>query len=143
MTIRSPQTPNEFEQYYQLRWEILRKPWQQPKGSEQDNTEDIAYHFAAFDEKNSITGVCRLQQNDDTHGQVRYMAVAEQQQGKGVGKALLLAAEAQARQLSLTTIVLDARENALAFYKTMGYTIVAKAHLLYGMIQHYRMEKIL
>ena len=34
--LRVPQTAEELEQYYQFRWEMLRKPLHQPKGSERD-----------------------------------------------------------------------------------------------------------
>jgi hypothetical protein len=44
MEIRSPETVEEFMQYYELRWRLLRKPWNQPKGSEKDEKEDEAFH---------------------------------------------------------------------------------------------------
>lgn len=31
--LRVPQTEEELERYYQFRWEMLRKPLHQPKGS--------------------------------------------------------------------------------------------------------------
>lgn len=34
--LRVPQTAEELESYYQFRWEMLRKPLHQPKGSERD-----------------------------------------------------------------------------------------------------------
>ena len=34
--LRVPQTEEELERYYQFRWEMLRKPLHQPKGSERD-----------------------------------------------------------------------------------------------------------
>lgn len=33
--LRVPQTAEELESYYQFRWEMLRKPLHQPKGSRQ------------------------------------------------------------------------------------------------------------
>ena len=39
ITIIEPQTPKEFEAYYLLRYEVLRKPWKQPFGSEKDDME--------------------------------------------------------------------------------------------------------
>lgn len=32
-----------FEEYYYLRWKVLRKPWNQPIGSEKDELEKTAY----------------------------------------------------------------------------------------------------
>ena len=48
--------------------------------------------------------------------------------------------------LGLPNIIEDnqgrfARENALNFYRSCGYTLLTKTHLLYGIIQHYQMRK--
>ena len=40
-------------------------------------------------------------------------------------------------------IILNARENAVPFYQKLGYNITEKSNLLYGKIQHYRMQKII
>ena len=40
-------------------------------------------------------------------------------------------------------IILNARENAVPFYKKLGYNITEKTNLLFGKIQHYEMKKVL
>ena len=40
-------------------------------------------------------------------------------------------------------MVLEARENAVPFYKSLGYHIEQESYLLFGEIQHYRMKKAL
>ena len=40
-------------------------------------------------------------------------------------------------------IVLNARENAIPFYKNLGYSVNKKTNLLFGKIQHYEMKKVL
>ena len=40
-------------------------------------------------------------------------------------------------------IVLNSRENAIDFYKTLNYSITKKTNLLYEKIQHYEMLKII
>ena len=40
-------------------------------------------------------------------------------------------------------MVLNARENAIAFYESLGYVIHEKTNLLFGKIQHYQMKKVL
>ena len=60
MQIISPKTEEEFEKYYELRWRILRKPWNQPLGSERDDDEDNSFHLMAI-ENNKTLGVARLQ----------------------------------------------------------------------------------
>lgn len=139
--IRSPKTKEEWDKYYQLRWEVLRKPWNQPIGSEKDSSEDTSIHFMAIDDDNEILGVCRLQKNSETEGQIRFMAVAEKAQGKGIGKLLINAVENKSKELGIKTIVLQARENAVPFYKSCHYTVVEKTFLLFNSIQHYLMTK--
>ena len=142
ITVIEPQTPEEFKQYYSLRYAILRKPWGQPKGSERDNNDEISHHTMIIDE---ITGdtiaVGRLQFNTKEEAQIRYMAVADEFQGKGLGSQIISALEDVARGKGLQRIILSARENALQFYKNNGYNIMKKTHLLFGEIQHWLMEK--
>jgi N-acetylglutamate synthase-like GNAT family acetyltransferase len=85
----------------------------------------------------------RLQENEGKIGQVRFMAVDNHYQGKGLGKKILVFLEEKAKELSLVKIELQARENALEFYKANGYEIKEKSFLLWGQIQHYLMEKSL
>jgi len=34
-----PETAVDRERYFDLRWRVLREPWQQPRGSERDDRE--------------------------------------------------------------------------------------------------------
>ncbi len=138
--IRQPQTAEEFEQYYQLRWQLLRAPWGQPQGSEKDAIEDDCVHFTAMDNDKCIA-VARLQFNPDNEAQVRYMAVSPPYEGKGIGRRLMAAMETQAGDRSHKKMILDARESALGFYKALGYEITGKSYLLFNEIQHYKMKK--
>ena len=52
--LRSPATPDEWQRYYHLRWQILRAPWQQPPGSERDDLEAQAYHLMLLTEQGDI-----------------------------------------------------------------------------------------
>lgn len=143
MKISSPSNPEEFEKYYRLRWEVLRKPWNQPIGSERDDTENSSLHLMSLDDEGNVTGVCRMHLNTPEEAQVRYMAVAPNQQGKGTGAALLQEAEKAAVAQGAHKMVLQARDTALGFYERCGYKVIQKTHLLYGSIQHYLMEKTL
>ncbi|MFN5224774.1 MAG: citrulline utilization hydrolase CtlX [Bacteroidota bacterium] len=131
----------ELESCFQLRHEILRRPWNQPIGSERDEQEASSWHFLAKNAQGSTIGTVRLQRLDEQRGQLRYMAVAEKNQGKGIGKQLLKAAEKQATALGMKSIFLQARDNAVPFYLANGYQVLEKTFLLYDEIQHYSMEK--
>lgn len=141
INIIEPQTKEQFEAYYLLRYEVLRKPWNQPHGSERDGHENECIHFMAVDKDHNPIGVCRLQFNTDKEAQLRYMGVNENTQGLGVGRKLILHAEERARQEGAERLILQAREIAVDFYKKCGYRLVEKSYLMWGSIQHYLMAK--
>ncbi|WP_213996240.1 bifunctional GNAT family N-acetyltransferase/hotdog fold thioesterase [Arsukibacterium sp.] len=135
-----PQTPEQWQAYYQLRWQILRAPWRQPLGSEQDEFEPQAYHQMLTDGQGVIQAVGRLHRLDDKTGQLRYMAVAESARGKGAGSMILNALERQAVYLGLQQLQLNARQEAVGFYRQHGYQLVGEAPSMFG-IAHLKMSK--
>ena len=142
MKIIEPTTSEEFKKYYNLRYEILRQPWGQPRGSERDEGEETSIHRMIIDNNSGdALAVGRLQFNSTHEAQIRYMAVADDLQGKGLGSQIISALEDVARGKGIQRINLSARENALQFYKNNGYEIVKKTHLLFGEIQHWLMGK--
>ena len=140
MIIKSPMSQDEWESYFRLRFTILREPWNQPLGSEVLADESEAIHAMVI-EDDQIIGVARMHKSGENQGQVRCVAVAVEAQGKGVGKAIMLHLEGKAKEMGMQEIVLEARENAVPFYKSMGYVIEKESYLLFGEIQHYRMKK--
>lgn len=140
MIIKSPQTRKEFFDYYDLRWRILRAPWNQPKGSEQDDLEGQAIHIIAV-ENDKIVGCGRAHFNSDEEAQIRYMAVENEWQGKGVGKLILDELEKRVVEKGAKKIILHARENIVKFYEKNGYKVIKRSHTLFGVIPHYLMEK--
>lgn len=141
--IRSPQTDAEWQAYFKLRYDVLRAPWGQAVGSEQTPDEELHQHFAFFTDENQIIGVGRLDSVDGQTTQVRFMAVAENQQGNGIGKALMEEMESVSKAAAFAQIILHARAIALPFYQKLGYQLDAPSHLLFGEIQHYLMHKTL
>ena len=139
--IIEPQTPKEFEAYFFLRYEVLRKPWNQPLGSEKDENENTSIHLMAIDENNSVLGVCRLQFNSHTEAQLRFMAVKKDLQGLGIGRRLIEYAELKAQNEGASSMILQARENAIDFYKKCNYSLKEKSFLMWNQIQHYLMIK--
>ena len=141
ITCRAPKTKKEFEQYYDLRWLILRSPWGKERGSETDALEEQAIHRCIFDSHNNLLAVGRLHFTEQQCAQIRYMAVDDKAQGKGYGNILLESLEREAQMRGAKSIELNAREVALGFYQKLGYQNLGLAHLLYGEIQHYAMMK--
>jgi len=138
--ICEPQTSDEFDDYYELRWIVLRKPWKQPKGSEKDEDENNSTHIMACIGKETV-GVGRIHLKSKEKMQIRYMAVKENYRSKGIGTLVLEELEKRAKNKQIKHIVLNARENALQFYIKNGYSIVGKGDTLFDSINHWRMQK--
>ena len=138
---KQPTTDDELKQYFYFRWKLLRKPWNEPEGSEQDDIEEECFHVMICNENNQCVGVGRLQFNTENEAQIRYMAVAKKFERKGIGKKIVDALEKRAKEKNITSIILDAREPAVGFYEKLGYAIKEKTYLLFDSIQHYRMTK--
>jgi len=138
--ISAPDNRNEFEAYFHLRWQLLREPWGQPRGSEQDEYDKTAYHLLARDQQ-QVVGVGRLHRVDPKTVQIRYMAVHEAFQRQGIGRRILEALEHRARDMDCQSIILDAREQAVGFYLNQAYEIAGEGHTLYGEIRHQKMCK--
>ncbi|GEK08496.1 YiiD C-terminal domain-containing protein [Pseudoalteromonas sp. McH1-7] len=139
--VTSPQSSEDWQAYYQLRWQVLRAPWDQPRGSEQDDLEQEAEHRYIKNNEGEVLGVARLHFNNHQQAQVRYMAVAEGHRGHHLGSRLLHELEIIAWTQKAQELVLFARERALSFYQRHGYEVVEKAHLAYGDVQHWKMVK--
>lgn len=138
--VSEPVTPQDFEIYYTLRYNVLRKAWGHPKGSEVDETDPTSIH-AFIKVGNEALAVSRLHFIDDRTGQIRYMGVHPDQQGKGLGKKVIAYLEKKALEHGRTTMILHARINAVKFYESCGYTIKESSYLLWGQIPHWLMEK--
>lgn len=141
--ISTPRTEQEFAAYHQVRFNELRKPWQQAKGSEVDNLETQSVHRMVCDELGNVLAVGRLHKVSKTDAQIRFMAVDSHYQGKGLGNLVLEALEQEAVKQGVLEIQLNAREVALSFYKKNGYTLIEQVHTLYDEIKHYSMTKVL
>ena len=140
LNIVSPQDHIDFENYFNLRWEILRKPLGGSLSSVKDNLEDKSYHLMALFE-NKIIGVGRLHNLDSNWCQIRYMGVLNAYRSREVGSEILKKIENYAKNNNKKYILLHARESALNFYIKNQYIFIEKSHLLLGKIQHYLMIK--
>jgi ribosomal protein S18 acetylase RimI-like enzyme len=143
LTLQSPTSPSEWDAYFDLRWRILRQPWSQPRGSERDSEDDSAFHLLLMDAAGKALACGRLDLTAPGEAQIRYMAVDEHVRGCGYGGRILDALEAEARVRGVPKIGLNARDNAVEFYRKRGYGIIGDAETLFGVIRHVRMTKLL
>jgi N-acetylglutamate synthase-like GNAT family acetyltransferase len=95
----------------------------------------------AVTDDGKIVGTGRIQFNSESVAQVRYMAVDPDFHGQGIGRKLMETMESYCRQSGRSSIFLQARENAVPFYLSMGYRVVEKTFLLFGEVQHFAMQK--
>jgi GNAT superfamily N-acetyltransferase len=138
--IRSPKTDNEWIEYYDLRYRILRKPWNQPIGSERNEGDSSEQHFAMYSGIN-LLAVGRLDKCEEKKRQIRFMAVEKNEQGSGFGKLLMIEMEKYCRNDEVNEIILHARESAILFYEKLSYQLQEPSYKLFGEIQHYLMSK--
>jgi ribosomal protein S18 acetylase RimI-like enzyme len=141
LQISKPETPEQWGEYFDLRWRILRAPWDQPRGSEKDEFDEIADHVTVRDQEGRLLGVGRLHLNNEKEAQIRYMATEEDCRGLGVGQAIIIKLEELARARGVERIVLNARDNVLGFYRRFGYTVIGPGPTLFGKVKHSKMEK--
>jgi N-acetylglutamate synthase-like GNAT family acetyltransferase len=139
--LRSPNSESEWKAYYQLRWQVLRAPWQQPPGSEKDQLEKTAIHRMIIDKQQRVLAIGRLHFTDNNSAQIRYMAVLPDNENRGLASKILDSLEQVAINKNRKRIFLHARENARGFYLKQGYSVVEASHTLYNSIKHYLMEK--
>jgi GNAT superfamily N-acetyltransferase len=140
MNIKSPQTEQEWEAYYDLRFRVLREPLGKERGSERNEGDAGGIHFALYDE-GTLQAIARLDRVDDTTCQVRFVAVENQLQGKGLGKRIMEAVEQRGAQEGYRKLILHARDYALPFYEKLGYRLIGPSYKLFDVLQHFEMDK--
>ena len=143
MIVRIPQTLEEFERYRDLRWRILRAPWNQPRITAQDDCENNDYPIMVCEVDGIPIGVGRAHFISEKEAQIRSISVEEEWSGKGIGSIVLKELEKIVKAKGAKRIIIHSRSNAVEFYKKHGYQVVEESYTLFGVIQHFLMEKII
>ena len=138
--IRPPESKEEWKNYFIFRWELLRKPLGMSKESLEDELEDSSYHLMGIDDENNVIASGRVHFNDNNQAQIRYMAVKDNYKRKGIGSEIVTKLEDYASSKGAKKMVLNARENALSFYLSLGYSEKGPYQSDTG-IPHSKMEK--
>ncbi|MER3497390.1 MAG: GNAT family N-acetyltransferase [Chitinophagaceae bacterium] len=129
----------EYEQMIRLREEILRKPLGLSFEKKELDAEKDNLLIGAF-EDDKMLGCCMLVEENPETVRLRQMAVLNDLQGKGIGKALMQFAENLARDRGYKKLSMHARKNALGFYEKMGYKKIGE-EFIEVTLPHYVMEK--
>lgn len=138
--IRTPETEKEWQDYFDLRYRILRQLLNQPRGSEKNDGDATGIHFALY-ENGILKAIARLDQSGENVSQVRFVAVETDQQGSGYGRMIMEATEAQAKKNGNVKMILHARDYAVDFYLKLNYTLIEPSYKLFDVLQHFLMEK--
>jgi N-acetylglutamate synthase-like GNAT family acetyltransferase len=129
----------EYQQMVQLRNDILRKPLKLTLTPEELEKEKEEILIGAFEEEKML-GCCMLITVNPSTVRLRQMAVLNNLQGKGVGRALMQFAENIARDRGFKKIMMHARKSAAGFYEKLGYQICSP-EFEEVTLPHYEMEK--
>ncbi|MBS1765888.1 MAG: GNAT family N-acetyltransferase [Acidobacteria bacterium] len=143
MTIRWVKvTAPEYALAVALRHEVLRVPLGLAFSVEQLASESDSLHLAAFDEEGHILGCLMLTPREGGEVQMRQVAVKPDQQGTGLGRALVEEAERKARELGFTRMMLHARDQAIGFYERLGYAREGGLFVEVGIVHQQMVKQI-
>jgi GNAT superfamily N-acetyltransferase len=131
----------EYQQMVHLRNEILRRPLGLQFTPEELEKEKEEILIGAFEEEKML-GCCMLIMEAPNSVRLRQMAVLNNLQGKGIGRALMQFAENIARDRGFQKITMHARKTAVGFYEKLGYRTSGQ-EFEEVTIPHYIMEKLL
>lgn len=129
----------EYQQMVQLRNDILRKPLGLDFTPDELEKEKDEILIGAFEDEKML-GCCMLIREHPQVVRLRQMAVLNNLQGKGIGRALMQFAENIARDRGFRKITMHARTSAIGFYEKLGYK-VSGDEFLEVTIPHCMMEK--
>lgn len=131
----------EYQQMVQLRNDILRRPLGLVFTPEELEKEKEEILIGAFEE-DKMLGCCMLINQEAGVVRLRQMAVLNNLQGKGIGRALMQFAENIARDRGNKKITMHARTTAIGFYEKLGYQVCGN-QFEEVTIPHFTMEKLL
>ena len=129
----------EYQKMVKLREDILRKPLGLGFTTNELEQEKSNILIGAFEDED-ILGCCMLVEENPEIVRLRQMAVLNDLQGKGIGRAIMHFAENIARDRGYRILSMHARKNAIGFYEKMGYKVTGD-EVTEVTIPHYVMEK--
>ena len=129
----------EYQQMIKMREDILRKPLGLTFSPDEIEKEKENLFIAAFEEE-SMLGCCMIVEMDPKKARLRQMAVLNNLQGKGIGRALIQFAENLARDHGYRVMSMHARKPTVPFFAKMGYKVTG-TEFIEITIPHFEMEK--
>ena len=134
-SVKIASTNQQLNSILKLRYEVLRKPWSQTIDSASDQLEHKSINAFIQNNKGVVIACGRLQENENKIGQIRFMAVDQYYQGKGLGKLIITSLEEKAKELKVHFQETSAKVgiNVKVLFKDLaanlpGVTSIAEEH---------------
>lgn len=145
ITVRSVLNQEDLEACFAIRFRVFVEEQQVPAEEEIDEFDaswEACRHFlASVDGKPAATGRYRSYKAAPPTVKLQRIAVLPEYRGTGLGRELVLAMEADAREKGAEYTLLDAQCQAEPFYLKTGYETVSPETFLDAGIPHVRMQK--
>jgi predicted GNAT family N-acyltransferase len=138
MIVKKCEKPEEIEAALAVRKTVFVGEQRIDPGLEFDGRDDEATHFVAYEGAKAV-GAARLL-SESGGAVIGRLAVLPAHRRKGIGAALLRAAEEFAALAGLKTAVIHAQSHALELYKKLGYEVTSAEFEEVG-IPHREMKK--
>jgi len=133
----------QSKDYYQtlsLRNSVLRKPIGLQFSKDQLSNEIDDFHLGIFLSNECIACLVISKLIDSKCAKMRQVAVMSKFQGMGIGKLMIIETERRLQNDGFQSIELNARESAIPFYLSLGYSLVGEWFTEVG-IPHKKMLK--
>jgi len=143
LTLTTDPSPAEREAALALRFRVFVTEQGVPRELERDAHDATAPSVVILDGGEAVaTGRLRLVDPDAGVAKVERVAVARDRRGEGLGRRVMAALEARARELGARRVTLGAQESAVPFYEVLGYRVHGEPFLDAGIV-HRAMERAL
>jgi predicted GNAT family N-acyltransferase len=130
---------NDYKEMVKLREDVLRKPLGLSFSAEALEIDQQDLLLGLFEEE-QLVACCILSSDHPQMIRLRQMAVRNDIQSKGLGRALIGFAEQVTREKGFHKIYMHARAVAKGFYEKLGYSVCSSEYVEVS-IPHYTMEK--
>jgi GNAT superfamily N-acetyltransferase len=148
LEIVEPKSEEEFEAYYRLRYERLRKPLGLPPGSERDDRMEPATIHRVVKIGGRVVGATCWVVGVRREGNVRALYVRSRQtavdpefEGRGIGNAILRHIEENARAIGAMELVANARTEIVPWLSRHGWIDIGEGVKLFDQVESLAMSK--
>lgn len=136
--VREPQTEEELEQYYRIRFDRLRAPVGEAPGSERDHpTEPISEHLIGLVDGRVVGALCWVvlrrgtKANPEVYVRIRQIAVSADAEGAGVASAMENVVVERAREVGAVELVATMRREIAGLADSLGWKVTGAAPTAY------------